>query len=56
MGYLLVVKIGRDKSQNWLYLISLVSVMDIWNYDFFAGFTVLAVTIFYALKNAQKLA
>ena len=33
----------------------MVSILDIWNYDFFAYFTILAVTVFYAVKNAQRL-
>ena len=53
--YLLVRKIGKEKSQTWLYIVCLISIVDIWNYDFFAYFTVLAVTVFYAVKNAQRL-
>lgn len=53
--YLLITKIGRVKPQNWLYIICLLSILDIWNYDFFGYFTILAVTVFYAVKNAQKL-
>lgn len=54
--YLLITKIGKQKSQTWLYLVALVSIFDIWNYDFFAFTTILAVTVFYAVKNGQKLA
>jgi hypothetical protein len=53
--YLLVCKIGRSKSQYWIYIVCLVSIIDIWNYDFFGYLTVLASTAFYAVKNAQKL-
>lgn len=53
--YLLLVKIGKQKSQTWLYIVCIISIIDIWNYDFFAYFTILAVTIFYAVKNGQKL-
>jgi hypothetical protein len=53
--YLLAVKIGRIKSQHWIYIVNLISILDIWNYDFFGYFTVLASTVFYAVKNAQKL-
>ncbi len=54
--YLLLIKIGKHKSQSWLYIVCLVSILDIWNYDFFAYFTVLACTVFYAVKTGQKLA
>lgn len=54
--YLLITKIGKQKSQTWLCLVALVSILDIWNYDFFAFTTILAVTVFYAVKNGQKLA
>ena len=56
VGYLLLFKIGKHKSQSWLYIVCLISIIDIWNYDFFAYFTVLASTVFYAVKTAQKLA
>lgn len=53
--YLLLVKIGKQKSQTWLYIVCIISIIDIWNYDFFAYFTILAVTIFYAVKNGAKI-
>jgi hypothetical protein len=49
------MKIGKIKSQHWIYIACIVSIFDIWNYDFFGYFTVLASTIFYAVKNAQKM-
>lgn len=55
VAYLLIRKIGKQKSQSWLYIVCLVSILDIWNYDFFGYFTILAVTVFYAVKSAQKL-
>jgi hypothetical protein len=55
VGYLLIFKIGRHKSQSWLFIVGLISILDIWNYDFFGYFTVMACTVFYAVKTAQKL-
>jgi hypothetical protein len=54
--YLLLFKIGKHKSQTWMYIVCIVSIVDIWNYDFFAFFTIVAVVVFYAVKNGQKLA
>jgi hypothetical protein len=39
-----------------MYIVCIVSIVDIWNYDFFAFFTIVAVVVFYAVKNGQKLA
>ena len=51
--YLLVCKIGKHKSQNWLWIVTLVSIVDIWNYDFFAFATVNAVMVFYAVYVSE---
>lgn len=55
IAFLLFKRVGKQKSQYWLYVVCLVSIFDIWNYDFFAYFTVLATTVFYAVKTAQKM-
>ncbi len=55
IGFLLTKRVGKQKSQHWLYIVCIVSIFDIWNYDFFAYFTVLSTTIFYAVKTAQKM-
>ena len=56
LGVIIWKRLHNNPPNTWLHFIALISLVDIWNGDFFAYLTILASIVFYAVSDAQMLA